>query len=218
VIPDLVIDRLQKFQPKWSPTMFKATLVGMIAMAFVVPLGLVAVPFIEFLNGMAAQPKGKAQMTFGRTYDPAGFGWRVERRPVPGTLPRGYFPYEFDHLGNTTEESKLVGESLGNPLDVTVESMKKGQELYGIFCVPCHGAQGHGDGPVIGPDRFPAPPSLHTDQARDYRDGTIYHILTKGQNKMPSYAPLLEPTERWQVILYLRALQRAENPTEEDRK
>lgn len=214
----LLVERLQKFQPRWSPALFKGGLIGMVALAFLVPLALVALPFIEFLNGMAAQPKGKAQMTFGRTHDPDGFGWMVERAPVPGTLPRGHFPYEFEGEGNTPEEAKRVGELLGNPLEVTVAGMRRGEALYKVFCTPCHGSRGDGDGPVIGPDRFPAPPSLHTDQARQYRDGTIYHILTKGMNKMPSYAAQLEPTERWQVILFLRALQRAENPSEEDRR
>jgi len=78
------------------------------------------------------------------------------------------------------------------------------------------GRLGQGDGPVIGPDRFGAPPSLHTKQAREYADGTIFHITTKGLEKMPGYAEQLTPGERWQVIQYLRALQRSMNPKPED--
>ena len=70
--------------------------------------------------------------------------------------------------------------------------MRGGQELYDIHCIACHGKLGVGDGPVTGPDRFPAPPSLHTDQARGYTDGTIFHIITKGTEKMPSYADKLD--------------------------
>ena len=62
----------------------------------------------------------------------------------------------------------------------------------------------------------PAPPSLHTDQARGYRDGAIFHILTKGTEKMPGYADKLSTEDRWETIHYLRALQRAMNPSPGD--
>lgn len=213
MIPQFVIDRLQKLEPRWSATAYKAALLAMVASAVVIPLGLVALPFIEFFNGMAAQPKAKTQMTYGRVF---GEALEVARDPVPGTLPRGYEPYRFEHFGNTLDEAIAVGSMLENPLPVTREHLEKGREVYNIYCITCHGAKGEGDGPVIGPNRFPAPPSLHTDQARGYRDGTIYHFITKGQGKMPSHALQIEPEERWQVILYLRALQRAMNPRPED--
>lgn len=218
MIPLGLQERLARTRPRFSLTLYKAGLIGAVSLALVVPLALVALPFIEFLNGMAAQPKGKTQMTFGRTHDPEGFGWRVEREPPPGTIPRGYVPYAFADQGIEPADAALVGERLANPLEVTIDEMKEGQKLFEIYCVPCHGRKGNGDGPVTGPDRFPAPPSLHTDQARGYRDGTIFHILTKGTKKMPSYAEMLDPTQRWQVFLFVRALQRAENPTEEDRR
>jgi mono/diheme cytochrome c family protein len=90
--------------------------------------------------------------------------------------------------------------------------MRRGQQLYKSFCLPCHGAKGEGDGPVTGPNRFTTPPSLNSDQARGYADGTLFHILAKGTEKMPSYAPQMTPEERWQAILYVRALQRAMSP------
>ena len=213
MIPQFVKDRLEKLEPRWYPTAYKGVLIGMVASAIVIPLGLVAVPFLEFFNGMAAQPKAKAQMTYGRVF---GDTLLVARDPVPGTVPQDYEPYRFNHLGNTLEDAKKAGEALENPLPVTRENLEKGQQVYNIFCIACHGAKGEGDGGVTGPNRFPAPPSLHTDQARAYKDGTIFHFITKGQGKMPSYANQIEPEERWQAVLYVRALQRAMNPNPED--
>jgi len=197
----------------WSPTMYKGTLLGLVVLAFAVPLGMAALPFVEFFNGMAAQPKAKTQMTYGRV---DGLALLVERPPVEGTIPRGYVAYPFDHMAATVEDAKKVGVLWSNPLPRSAEHMRRGQAMYNVHCIVCHGTQGRGDGPVTGPDRFPAPPSLHTDQARGYADGTLYHIITKGTEKMPSYADKLEPFERWQIVHYLHALQRAMNPEPED--
>ena len=84
MIPRTLIARLQNVYPRWSLPMYKATLVGFLLLAIFIPLGLVAIPFIEFFNGMAAQPKGKAQMTYGRRF---GEELLVERPPPAGTMP-----------------------------------------------------------------------------------------------------------------------------------
>ncbi len=94
--------------------------------------------------------------------------------------------------------------------------MERGREVYNTYCIACHGEKGDADGSVTGPNRYPAPPSLHTDQARGYSDGTIFHILTRGMNQMPSYAWEVGPEDRWKTIHYVRARQRAMNPTPED--
>ena len=198
--------------PRWSPRAYKATLGAIILVAIAVPIALVAGPFSEFLNGMAAQPKGKAQMTYGRTHDAKGFGWPVERKPVEGTVPRGYQPYAYQATGIDPKHADAVGKVHANPLPVTVENMKRGQKMYAVNCAMCHGARGHGDGPVVGSNRFPPPPSFHSDRARSMADGAMFHVITKGTRIMPSAADKLDPTERWQVILFLRALQRSENP------
>ncbi|MGD2109164.1 MAG: cytochrome c [Phycisphaerae bacterium] len=208
-----LIDKLVDFYPRWSPTMYRLTLGGALVLAFVIPLAMVALPFIEFFNGMAAQPKAKSQMTYGRTYDASLL---VERLPVEGTIPRGYYPYAFDHMENTIEAAKEVGEELENPVPVTMASLQRGRALFDVYCLVCHGPRGEGNGPVIGPERFPAPPSLHTKDAQGYADGTLFHVITKGIGKMPSYAVKLEPEERWMVVHYIRALQRSMDPRPED--
>ena len=65
---------------------------------------------------------------------------------------------------------------------------------------------------------MPRPPSLQSEKIRDYKDGQIFHIISMGQNTMPSYAEKLNPEERWQVIHYIRALYRAKHPSAEDLK
>ena len=206
-------DKLLDCYPRWSPTMYKLTLGGAVALAMALPLVFVALPFVEFFNGMAAQPKGKPQMTYGRTY---GAELLVERAPAEGTVPRGYFPYAYDHLDNTIESAKDVGKRLANPVPVTMPNLRRGQALYNAYCFTCHGRRGEGNGPVVGPERFPAPPSLHTKDAIAYEDGALYHIMTKGIGKMPSYAEQLDPEGRWKVAQYVRALQRSMAPKPED--
>jgi mono/diheme cytochrome c family protein len=138
--------------------------------------------------------------------------------PVRGSIPRGYISPAFEDKPNTIEVAREVGRQLNNPVPINMANMRSGQKLYSIYCIVCHGQRGEGDGPVTGPDRFPAPPSLHTDQALNYKDGTIYHVITKGVGKMSGYSDKLDAQERWQVIHYLRALQRAMNPKPEDLK
>jgi mono/diheme cytochrome c family protein len=210
------VERIRNFRPPWSPGLFRAALVGAFVAAFVVPLALVAIPFLEFFNDMAAQPKGKAQMTYGRTFDPAGDGWMVERLPAEGTLPRGVVPYAFAEAGNSLDDARAVGQKLANPLPYTMENLQRGRKVFTSFCAACHGTRGEGDGPVVGPNRFPAPPSLNAEQARGYSDGAIFHIVTRGTGKMPPYAPMIDPEDRWQAVMYVRALQRAMNPRPED--
>ena len=126
--------------------MFKITLGGILVLPIAIPLLLLSVPMIEFFNGMAAQPKGKAQMTYGRVF---GEELLVERLPVEGTVHRDYEPYPFAHLvGKTLEEAKQAGAQLSNPLELTKENLLRGQEVYDIFCGACHGTKGEGDGGV----------------------------------------------------------------------
>ena len=202
-------DKLTRSYGRWSPLAFKCVLASWIAAAVVLPLVLAGLPFIEFLNDMAAQPKGKTQMTIGRMLQPTV---PTDRPAVSGTVPREFEAYAFDYLGNQIADAQFAGRRLLNPVPVTMENLRRGQSRYAILCNTCHGPQAQGNGPVVGASRFPAPPSLNTDQARNYTDGTIFHIITKGTGKMPSYADKLNPADRWKVIAFLRAIQLANNP------
>lgn len=128
-----------------------------------------------------------------------GFGMR---KPVDGTVARNYIPYEYKGLA-----APVV--PLSNPLAPTNEVMNLGKKRFLTFCSPCHGNLGDGDSRLRG--QFPNPPSLHSEKVRGWLDGNIYHVIVNGQNVMPSYASQLSRDERWAVIHYIRALQKAKN-------
>ncbi len=206
-------DKLSNWQPGWSPGIYRFALGTMLALAFIVPLAIVALPFNEFLNGMAAQPKARPQMTYGRVF---GQELQVSRPEPAGAIHRNYQPPLFESGTNKIEDAVAIGGKVANPTPITKESLLRGQDRYNIYCITCHGDAGEGNGPVVGPNRFPAPPSLNTDQARGYADGTIAYVITKGVGKMPGYASQIEPQDRWHIVHYVRAVQRSRNPKPED--
>ncbi len=203
--------------------MVKGFVVAVVTAALVVPLGLVAVPYIEFFNDLAVQNKVKPQMPWGRTLRLA------PGLPRPdGTVPRNVFQYPFPlPRAENQEERKRMEAAVAeeatkrlagvepdiapvfHPPRPTLPLLEKGRKRYQTFCAVCHGQWGLGDGPV--PARgFPAPPSLLDQKVREYPDARIFHIITVGQGGvMPSYASALPPEERWAVVYYVRALQRA---------
>jgi mono/diheme cytochrome c family protein len=134
---------------------------------------------------------------------------RGMRLPVEGTVARGFSPYPF--LGETNP-----AEVLSNPYFPTKENLKLGQRKFLTYCSPCHGNFADGDSRLAG--QFPNPPTLHSDRAINFSDGMIYHIITNGQNVMPSYASQITRDERWAIVNYIRALQRAKNATDADLK
>lgn len=211
MIPEPLQKKLREWQPKFSPTMFRVTLGAVFLAAVFIPIGLAASPFIEFFNDMAVQPKGKAQGTYGRLYGPP---MNVERKPPAGTIPMDWFPYHNEM--ETEEDARNAAESIPNPVPATMENLRIGQKVFTVYCRTCHGPTGMGDGPIVGPGRFPAPPSLHSDAAKKFKDGRIFHIITRGQNRMPSLAVQVSPFERWCTVHYVRALQRAMDPKPED--
>ncbi|HZE19942.1 MAG TPA: cytochrome c, partial [Candidatus Angelobacter sp.] len=64
--------------------------------------------------------------------------------------------------------------------------------------------------------KFPMPPSLLSEKVSGWPDGRIYHVITRGQNLMPSYSSQILPEDRWAVIHYVRALERAAHPLPQD--
>ncbi len=157
------------------------------------------VPF----NWMMDQPKLSAQQQSPIFAD--GFGMR---QPVAGTIARGSMVYQFKG------QPDLAGVKLVNPIPISKESLALGQVKFDIYCSPCHGYNADGVSRLRG--QFPNPPSLHSDKVRNWSDGRIFAVITEGQNTMPSYSSQLSFDERWAVINYLRALQRALNAKESD--
>lgn len=199
---------LGEWSPPWVEWRWRATLVGIVVGAVVLPLLFLGLPFLDLFNDMAVQPKAKAQGEYGYF---TGNAIPTQRDPVPGTIPMGYTA-----IPRVTEKDAVKAVKLAialypekNPVERTPAAVERGRKIYNTICWTCHGKRGDANGPVIGPDLFPAPLSLHTDDARKYPDSQIFHVITNGQNKMPSYADLVEPEDRWAVVHYIRALQKA---------
>lgn len=161
-------------------------------------------PAIEYMPNMAYGPRVAAQAE-----DPLRPGYPVERLPVEGTVPRDITPYRFAQADTTQAMAALV-----NPLPRTAEVIGRGQRVYLNTCVVCHGPRGDGQG-YIEP-LYPQPPVLFSDKVRNWPDSRIFHVITRGQNLMPSYASQILPEDRWAVVHYVRALQRAARPLPQD--
>jgi mono/diheme cytochrome c family protein len=108
------------------------------------------------------------------------------------------------------------------PVPVTEALMKRGQQRYNIYCATCHGRAGDGDGPVsvrslaLQQGTWLPPTSIHADHVLQQPDGQLFHTISNGIRKMPGYADQISPEDRWAIVLYLRALQRARNATLSD--
>jgi len=163
-----------------------------------------AKPNFEFLPQMAHSARYNAFAP-----NPSFPNGSTLQRPEPGTIPRGYVPL---HYAATQQDAVRAGEELQSPLEPdNMRARQRGEFVFANFCAVCHGAGGAGNGTV--PQRgYPAPPSLLVEHAIKMKDGQMFHVLTYGQNNMPSYASQLSREDRWSVILYVRAMQKAGTP------
>lgn len=84
--------------------------------------------------------------------------------------------------------------------------LSRGHERFDIFCAPCHGRAGDGQGVVV-QRGFPAPPTYHQDRLRTLSDRGIVDVITRGYGAMFGYADRVEPSDRWAIVAYIRALQ-----------
>lgn len=187
---------------------FEPKFIGLLVAIFIVVSGATYVTlnklmYITPFDWMMEQGKVIPQETNIVFAD--GYGMRP---PVEGTVSRGMMPYKYK--GKPEE----AGLNLANPLTPNKENFALGENKYNIYCSPCHGYYGEGDSRLRG--QFPNPPSIHSEKVRNWTDGRIFHVITEGQNVMPSYTSQLSREERWAVVLYIRALQRSLNAKESD--
>ncbi len=92
------------------------------------------------------------------------------------------------------------------PFPITREILNRGRERFEIYCAPCHGRTGDGNGMIV-QRGFPPPPSYHLDRLRDAPVGHFYDVITQGYGVMYSYAARVSPPDRWAIAAYIRALQ-----------
>jgi len=101
------------------------------------------------------------------------------------------------------------------PVAVTPALLRRGQQRYGIYCTPCHGQTGRGDGMVV-QRGYRRPPSFHIERLRNEKTGYFFDVITSGFGAMPDYAAQVTVADRWAIVAYLRALQLSENARLED--
>jgi hypothetical protein len=139
-------------------------------------------------------------------YDPTSFfeDGQSARIPVAGTFPRGEStlgPQELLYTG------KVNGEfATAFPFPITKEVMEHGRERFNIFCTPCHGLAGDGDGMIV-QRGFRRPPSLHEDRLRTAPVGHFFDVISNGLGAMYPYGYRVPQRDRWAIIAYVRALQ-----------
>jgi mono/diheme cytochrome c family protein len=113
--------------------------------------------------------------------------------------------------GATDEDQYLIPkDSNAFPIKITQEFLERGKERYGIFCTPCHGLQGDGNG-MVAMRGMKHPPSYHQDRLRQAPNGYIYDVVTNGFGAMYGYSAQIPPRDRWAIIAYVRALQLSRN-------
>jgi mono/diheme cytochrome c family protein len=121
------------------------------------------------------------------------------QRPVPGTIARGYRPF---HYLAGEQEAARAGCELASPWQATTATLEEGKALYEIYCLVCHGDKGLGDGPIS--NKIPAPPSYKSERLLEFPPGRMFHVVTMGSGKMPSYAAQLGVDDRWKIVNYVR--------------
>ena len=133
------------------------------------------------------------------------------RMLVANTVARGLLR-EDTHLN----EGKVNGQLATTfPMPVTAEVMARGQERFNVFCSPCHGPTGSGNGMVV-QRGFRAPPSYHEDRLRNAPVGYFFDVMTNGFGAMQDYASQVPVADRWAIAAYIRALQLSQRATVDD--
>jgi mono/diheme cytochrome c family protein len=203
-----------------TPRWLTYSLLVAVALSFV-PLALImrartttsTQPRIHIIPDMDNQPKYGAQ-----DRNPIFADRRAMRPPVAGTVARGTV------LGNAGLTAGRAGEGWieAIPLEVDTGILQRGRERYDIFCSPCHGLAGFGDGMVamradeLLEGTWTPPTSFHTDLIRGRAPGQLFNTISNGIRNMPAYGPQIPVEDRWAIVAYVKALQRSQNATVDD--
>lgn len=164
-------------------------------------------PPIEIFPDMERQPRYKPQGESAFFAD-----GRADRLPVEGTVARGQMR-ENDHLYRGLNADGAYAE--GFPGIVSREMMERGRERYQIHCAACHGGTGNGLG-VTTNYGMVGVPNFHTERLREMPEGEIYEVIVNGRGLMGAYGSQISVEDRWNIIAYMRALQRAHMGTVDD--
>ena len=165
-------------------------------------------PRVQLIRDMGKQPKFKTQAA-----NPLFADGRAMRPDVQGTVARG----ELHEDAAFWTGRAAQGWVTAFPVPVTEPLVRRGRERYDIYCSPCHGLAGYGDGPVakradaLQEGTWTPPSSYHTDLVRSRPVGQLFNTITNGIRSMPGYAAQIPAADRWAIVAYVRALQRSQD-------
>ena len=114
---------------------------------------------------------------------------------------------DFLYRGKNAAGAFVAGMPGG--LTIDLKFLERGRDRYQIYCTPCHGAAGDGNG-ITRRYGMGATPTYHDPRLRTMPEGELYNTIANGKNTMMGYADKLVPDDRWAVVAYVRALQRAQ--------
>lgn len=145
-------------------------------------------------------------MEYGEPLEKSNFfpDKRMSRQLVPGTVAYGHL--REDSLLYTGKDASGADATVF-PMEIGEKEIRRGQERYNIYCAPCHGRTGHGDGIVV-QRGMKQPPSFHDARLQQAPAGYFYNVITNGFGVMYSYASRVKPEDRWKIIAYIRAIQK----------
>ncbi|MCX6549548.1 MAG: cytochrome c [Acidobacteria bacterium] len=136
---------------------------------------------------------------------------RSARPLVDGTVARGHL--HDDTLLYTGKAEGKPAEVF--PFEITAAVMDRGRERFDIYCSPCHGRAGVGDGMIVRRG-YRRPPTFHQDRLRQAAPGYVFDVITNGFGAMPDYAGQVPVPDRWAIVAYVKALQRSQQATVAD--
>lgn len=136
---------------------------------------------------------------------------RSARPMVEGTVARGHL-----RIDEARYTGKIDGEDIDQfPIPIAKEDIERGQARFNIYCTPCHGRLGDGNGMVV-LRGFRQPPSYYSDRLVHAPVGHFFDVITNGFGAMVSYASRVQTDDRWRIIAYIRALQLSESASQAD--
>lgn len=166
-------------------------------------------PPFHVVPDMDFQKKYKAQRS--NTFFADG---RAMRLPVDGTIPVGGLRTDTHFYEGKVEGTWAL--TLPEQVEVNEETMARGAERFGIYCTPCHGLSGDGDGMVhrrafaLQEGTWVKPTNVSEEAVQKKPAGELFDVISNGIRNMPPYAKQIEPADRWAIVLYMRALQRSQ--------
>jgi len=126
---------------------------------------------------------------------------RSERPEIEGTVARGHLK-----IDSARYTGKFNGEDIDQfPIPITRADIERGRERFNIYCTPCHGRLGDGNGMVV-LRGYRQAASYYSDKLMKAPVGHFFDVMTNGFGAMPSYASRVQPDDRWRIVAYIRAL------------